>query len=60
MAHKILEFCVKCGGCEDVCPNGAIYEGENRYHIDAEKCTDCGLCLTNNHCPAWAITKAEE
>ncbi len=57
MAYKITEYCVKCGGCSFVCPVGAIAEGENSYVIDAQKCTDCGECLENNHCPAWAIVK---
>jgi len=59
MAYKILEFCVKCGGCSYECPAGAISEGETQYVIDPAKCTDCGFCLTNNHCPAWAITREE-
>lgn len=57
MAYKILEYCVKCGGCLYECPAGAIIEGETQYVIDPAKCTDCGLCLTQNHCPAWAIIK---
>jgi len=57
MAYKITEYCVKCGGCFYECPVGAIYESENTYVIDPEKCTDCRLCIENNHCPAWAIVK---
>jgi ferredoxin len=57
VTYKILEFCVKCGSCIDVCPVGAISEGENTYIIDPKKCNDCGQCLENNHCPAWAIVK---
>jgi ferredoxin len=60
VVYKILEYCVKCGGCEDVCPSKAIYEGETQYLIEPAKCNDCGLCVTNNHCPAWAITKEEK
>jgi ferredoxin len=40
-----------------MCPANAISEGENTYIIDPEKCTDCGECLENNHCPVWAIVK---
>jgi Fe-S-cluster-containing hydrogenase component 2 len=36
---------------------GAISEGDTQYFIDQDKCTACGLCLTHNHCPAWAIIK---
>jgi ferredoxin len=57
MVYKILEYCVKCGGCLYECPAGAIVEGETQYIIDPAKCTDCGLCLTQNHCPAWAIIR---
>ncbi len=57
MAYKILEYCVKCGGCFYECPAGAIIEGETQYTIDPAKCTDCGRCLTDNHCPVWAITR---
>jgi ferredoxin len=60
LTYKILEFCVKCGGCLYECPSGAIIEGETQYYIDQAKCTNCGRCLTENHCPAWAITKVED
>jgi len=55
MAYQITEYCVKCGACSFVCPVGAITEGEKTYVIDPEKCTGCGSCIENNHCPAWAI-----
>ncbi|OGO43901.1 MAG: ferredoxin [Chloroflexi bacterium RBG_16_60_22] len=56
MAYRITEDCVKCGACYFECPVGAISEGEDRYIIDPDKCTDCGICL-DNYCPAWAILK---
>ncbi len=57
MAYKITEYCVKCGSCFFICPVAAISEGQDTYVIDQEKCTQCGKCLTDNHCPAWAIVK---
>lgn len=57
MTYKITEYCVKCGSCFFICPVGAISEGQDTYVIDPEKCTKCGKCLKDNHCPAWAIVK---
>lgn len=41
MAYKITEDCQMCGACEQECPNGAISEGDDKYQIDSEKCTEC-------------------
>lgn len=57
MTYKITELCIKCGGCFYECPAGVISEGETQYVIDPAKCTDCGNCVTEYHCPAWAIEK---
>ncbi len=57
VAYKITEDCVKCGGCFFECPMGAISEDEKQYIIDPDKCTECGACIENNYCPAWAIVK---
>ncbi|HEY94543.1 MAG TPA: 4Fe-4S binding protein [Dehalococcoidia bacterium] len=58
MAYKITEDCVQCGACYYECPEEAIYEGENQYFIEPEKCTECGTCIEYG-CPAWAIVKDE-
>ena len=47
--------CVGCGGCETLCPTGAIAmayddEGFLRPVVSKEKCIHCGKCLTV--CPA--------
>jgi len=41
MALLINDECVNCGVCEPECPNEAIYEGEDIYVIEPEKCTEC-------------------
>lgn len=52
MAYKISDECIACGSCMDVCPVGAISEGDI-YVIDPAKCTDCGICA--DECPVEAI-----
>jgi ferredoxin len=37
----------------DECPVEAISEGEDKYIIDKNLCTDCGSCA--NACPNEAI-----
>lgn len=41
MALKITDECINCDVCEPECPNGAIYQGEEIYVIDPNKCTEC-------------------
>lgn len=41
MALKITDECINCDVCEPVCPNEAIYPGEEIYHIDPDRCTEC-------------------
>ena len=41
MALIITDECVNCGVCEPECPNEAISEGEDKYDIEWEKCTEC-------------------
>ena len=38
MAYKITSACVSCGSCADVCPAGAISQGDDQYVIDAAAC----------------------
>jgi ferredoxin len=59
MTYRIMEDCIKCGGCVDECPQGAIVEGEGDEisRINPEKCDDCGICVTSFCCPAAAIIK---
>jgi len=41
MALMITDDCINCDVCEPECPNGAIYQGEEIYEIDPNKCTEC-------------------
>ena len=41
MALKITEECINCDVCEPECPNDAIYQGEEIYEIDSQRCTEC-------------------
>ncbi len=67
MAYKISDACLKCGVCIPKCPEGAIIAGEQIVEsdgltlqpvsIDPEKCTDCGVCVSEEYwCPAEAIS----
>ena len=41
MALKITDECINCDVCEPECPNEAIFQGEEIYEIDPNKCTEC-------------------
>jgi len=41
MALTIIEECVSCDACEPVCPNQAIYLGDEYYQINPKLCTEC-------------------
>ncbi len=41
MALIITEECINCDVCEPVCPNQAIFMGEEIYQIDPDLCTEC-------------------
>lgn len=55
MPHTISDECIACGACEATCEFEAIMAGEEKYTIDAGKCTDCGNCV--DACPVEAIAK---
>ena len=44
MAYHISDDCISCGACEAECPVGAISEGDGKFEINADLCTECGSC----------------
>ena len=50
MALMITDDCINCDVCEPECPNDAIYQGEDIYEIDADKCTECVGHFDNPQC----------
>lgn len=62
MAMKITEECINCGACEPACPREAIKEGDERYEIITDKCTECadeGGSQCVPVCPVDCIVKDE-
>lgn len=53
MAYVIHSDCISCGNCKDICPVGAISQGDSQYEIDANTCIDCGSCASE--CPVETI-----
>jgi len=41
MSLLITDECINCDVCEPVCPNEAIYQGQEIYEIDPDLCTEC-------------------
>ncbi len=41
MSLMITDECINCDVCEPVCPNEAIYQGQEIYEIDTDLCTEC-------------------
>lgn len=61
MALIIGDDCINCDVCEPECPNGAISQGEDRYVIDPNRCTECVGHFDQSQCvevcPVDCITK---
>lgn len=41
MSLEIVDSCVNCWACVDVCPSDAIYDTSPHISINAKKCTEC-------------------
>lgn len=50
MALKIVDSCVNCWACLDVCPSEAISPGEGYFRISARKCTECEGDYSDHQC----------
>jgi len=46
------ELCLRCGSCEEICPEGAIHLN-SEPRIDRTRCTVCGDC--SEKCPTTAL-----
>jgi len=60
MSHTILaDSCINCGGCEFICPTGAIHPPSFDvphpafFWIETHSCNDCGVCASV--CPTDCI-----
>ncbi|RGY98536.1 4Fe-4S dicluster domain-containing protein [Clostridium sp. AM58-1XD] len=58
-SYIVTDNCRKCMGkaCQNSCHFGAITMGEERAHIDPNKCKECGKCA--QACPYNAIAHLE-
>lgn len=51
----VVEKCIGCGRCTEVCPHAVFSLERKRAQIqDCDACMECGACATN--CPVTAIT----
>lgn len=53
MSSVINDKCIKCGGCIEVCPAGAITDCGTQMVVNPETCFDCGMCI--GECSQGAI-----
>ena len=51
-------LCVSCDQCVTWCPDLADWRDDDGYHIDADHCKGCGLCV--RECPSGAMLLEEE
>jgi benzoyl-CoA 2,3-dioxygenase component A len=47
------ETCIRCGTCEEICPESAISHGDANYVVDPDSCRSCRDCM--GPCPTGAI-----
>ena len=58
MAYMITDECILCGSCEYECPNEAISEGDDKYVIDPDRCTECVGAFNESQCAAVCPVEA--
>jgi len=54
----VIENCIGCTTCLQVCPTGAIAITEDNFVIDLKKCIFCGNC--SYYCPKGAIKMSKD
>ena len=52
------ELCKKCGICQTVCPDDAVFVKDDQYAINYDYCKGCGICA--HECTADAIEMVQE
>ncbi|MBS6396256.1 MAG: 4Fe-4S binding protein [Clostridiales bacterium] len=58
IAQILIENCVACGACRNICPRSALSIHRGCYaRVDPSLCIGCGKC--RNTCPANAIELIE-
>lgn len=50
MALTIVESCVNCWACYDVCPSEAIYQSWPHLRIEARRCSECAGVHADPQC----------
>lgn len=50
MALFITNDCINCDMCEHICPNQAIFPGEENYVINPDLCNECRGVFTHPQC----------
>ncbi len=56
--YMISSDCMRCGVCEFMCPQGAIWEAPNQFVVRRQACNGCGECVP--YCPVRAIVPQAE
>jgi len=51
-------LCIKCGICQTVCPDDAVFVKDDQYAINYDYCKGCGICA--HECTADAIEMVQE
>lgn len=50
MALKIVDACVNCWACVDVCPSNAVVNADPHFMIDEKKCNECNGIYAHPQC----------
>ncbi|WP_096085072.1 4Fe-4S binding protein [Agaribacterium haliotis] len=50
MSVSIVNSCVSCWACLDVCPSQAIYESKTQMQVDKTKCSECNGFYADIQC----------